>query len=75
MPSGSPWHAPTQRYKTRAIDDVEEALRVHPESTLGTKRTIAIGRGAIQRVVDERAPRLSGSRVRSVVNALRSLYR
>jgi integrase len=64
-----------RRYKPRAIDDIDEALRVHVEPTLGTKRLTAIRRGDIQRIVDELAPRLSGSRVRSVVNAVRSLYR
>jgi integrase len=64
-----------RRYKPRSIDDVDEALRVHVEPTLGTKRLTTIRRGDIQRIVDELAPRLSGSRVRSVVNAVRSLYR
>lgn len=64
-----------RRYKPRAVDDIEEALRVHVEPTLGPKRLTTIRRGDIQRIVDELAPRLSGSRVRSVVNAARSLYR
>jgi hypothetical protein len=64
-----------RRYKPRAIDDIDEALRVHVEPTLGTKRLTTIRRGDIRRIVDELAPRLSGSRVRSVVNALRSRSR
>lgn len=64
-----------RRYKPRAIDDIEETLRVHVEPTLGGKRIAGIRRGDIQAIVDELTPRLSGSRVRSIVNAIRSLYR
>jgi integrase len=64
-----------RRYKPRAVDDIEEVLRVHIEPGLGTKRLTGIRRGEIQEIVDELAPRLSGSRIRSTVNALRSLYR
>jgi integrase len=64
-----------RRYKPRAINDIEEVLRVHAEPTLGSKRISNIRRGHIQALVDELTPELSGSRVRSVVNALRSLYR
>jgi integrase len=63
------------RYKPRAIDDIDEAIRVHVEPVLGTKRITAIRRGEIQAILDELAPRLSGSRVRSIANAVRSLYR
>ena len=63
------------RYKPRAIDDIEEALRVHVEPELGTKRITHIRRGDLQALVDELAPNLSGSRVRSIANAVRSLYR
>jgi integrase len=63
------------RYKPRAIDDIEEVLRVHIEPDLGTKRITTIRRGDIQAIVDDLAPRLSGSRVRSTANAVRSLYR
>lgn len=63
------------RYKPRAIDDIEEVLRVHVEPDLGTKRITTIRRGDIQAIVDDLAPRLSGSRVRSTANAVRSLYR
>ena len=64
-----------RRYKPRAIDDIEETLKVHVEPTLGGKRIAGIRRGDIQAIVDELTPRLSGSRVRSIVNAIRSLYR
>lgn len=63
------------RYKPRAIDNLEDSLRLHVEPVLGNKRLSDIRRGDIQAIVDELAPRLSGSRVRSVVNAVRSLYR
>jgi integrase len=64
-----------RRYKPRAVDDVDEVLRVHVEPTLGTKRISTIRRSHIQSLVDDLAPELSGSRVRSIVNGLRSLYR
>lgn len=64
-----------RRYKPRAIDDIEEVLRVHVEPVLGTKRISNIRRGHVQSLVDDLTPELSGSRVRSVVNALRSVYR
>lgn len=63
------------RYKPRAIDNVDEALRVHVEPKIGTRRITNIRRGDVQTIVDDLAPRLSGSRVRAVVNAMRSLYR
>jgi hypothetical protein len=55
-----------QRYKPRAIDDIEEVIRVHVEPALGTRRITGIRRGDAQAIVDELSPRLSGSRVRSV---------
>ncbi len=64
-----------QRYKRSAIDNIEECLRVHVEPTLGAKRLADIRRGQVQAIVDELAPRMSGSRVRAIVNSLRSLYR
>lgn len=64
-----------RRYKPRAIDDIEEVLQVHVEPTLGARRISTIRRSHIQSLVDELAPDLSGSRVRSIVNGLRSLYR
>lgn len=64
-----------RRYKPRAIDDVEEVLRVHVEPVLGGKRISNIRRGHVQALVDDLTAELSGSRVRSIVNSLRSLYR
>lgn len=63
------------RYKPRAIDNIEESLRLHVEQTLGSKRLSDIRRGDLQAIVDDFAPALSGSRVRQIVNAVRSLYR
>ena len=63
------------RYKPRAIDDIEEVLRVHVEPTLGTKRITHVRRSDLQAIVDDLAPKLSGSRVRSIANVVRSLYR
>ena len=63
------------RYKPRAIDNLDESIRLHVEPVLGKKRLSDIRRGDLQAIVDELTPTLSGSRVRSVVNAVRSLYR
>jgi integrase len=63
-----------RRYKPKAIDDIESSLKLHVEPTLGRRRITDIRRGDIQAIIDEMAPNLSGSRVRSVVNAIRSLY-
>jgi integrase len=64
-----------RRYKPRAIDDIDEVLRVHVEPVLGTKRLSTIRRSHVQALVDTLIPELSGSRIRSIVNGLRSLYR
>jgi hypothetical protein len=61
------------RYKPRAIADIDECLRVHAEPRLEAKRLSQIRRGDVQAIVDALAPMMSGSRVRSVVNAIRSL--
>ena len=64
-----------RRYKPSAINNVAESLRLHVEPVLGHKRLSDIRRGDLQAIVDELTPKLSGSRVRAVVNAVRSLYR
>lgn len=64
-----------KRYKPTAIDNIEECLRVHVEPTLGAKRLADVRRSQVQAIVDDLTPRLSGSRVRAIVNSLRSLYR
>jgi integrase len=64
-----------RRYRRRAWEDLESALRQVPEP-IARRRLGDVRRGDVQRLVDElSATGLSGSRVRSVVNALRSLYR
>jgi hypothetical protein len=64
-----------RRYRRRAWQDMDSALQRVPDS-LGRRRLGDIRRGDVQRLVDELTrDGTSGSRVRSVVNALRSLYR
>lgn len=62
-------------YKDSAIDDIDECLRKHVVKALGPKCLADIRKADVQRRVDDLTPTLSGSRVRSVVNAIRSLYR
>jgi integrase len=64
-----------RRYRRRAVNGLESALQRIPE-WLVRRRIGEVQRGDIQRVADELvAEGLSGSRVRTVVNAVRSLYR
>jgi integrase len=64
-----------RRYRRRAWEDLDSALRRVPQE-VARRRLGDISRGDVQRLVDELTRQgLSGSRVRSVVNALRSLYR
>lgn len=64
-----------RRYRVTAIIDLRSSLAKVPAS-LRSRRLDDISRGDIQRMVDElHAERLSGSRIRSVVNGLRTLYR
>lgn len=66
-----------RRYKPRAVEDLAGALTVHALAQLGRQKRLAdVRRADCQQLVDKlSAAGLSGSRVRSVVNALRSLYR
>ncbi len=64
-----------RRYRARAVEDLESSLNRLPD-WIKRRRLGDVRRGDVQRVVDELVGAgLSGSRVRSVVNALRSLYR
>src|SRR6202020_2169774 len=63
-----------RRYKPSAIRDLRSCLVKHVEPTLGRKRIGGVRRGDCQRLVDGLAG-MSGSRVRSIVNSFRSLYR
>jgi integrase len=64
-----------RRYKPSAIRDLQGALDSHVVPALGAKRLGDVHRRDVQKLVDQLSPRLSGSRVRSVVNAVHSLYR
>lgn len=63
-------------YKKSTILMIEGVLQGRIERELGSLRLGEVRRGHVQTLVDEMvAEGLSGSRVRNVVNALRSLYR
>ena len=62
-------------YKPTAIATIDQCLRAHIEPTLGLQPLADIRRGDVQKIVDELTPRLSGSRIRAIVNSIRSLYR
>jgi integrase len=64
-----------RRYQRSAWEDLDECLGKHVLPSLGSRRLSDVRRADVQRLVDDLAPKLSGSRVRSVVNAVRSLYR
>lgn len=64
-----------RRYKQSAWEDIDECLSKHVIPTLGPRRLVDIRRSDVQRLVDDLTPKMSGSRVRSIVNAIRSLYR
>jgi integrase len=61
-------------YKPTAIRDLQGALGVHVKPVLGGRRITDVRRSDVQQLVNDMAPRLSGSRVRTVVNAIHSLY-
>jgi integrase len=64
-----------RRYRRRAVDDLESALARIPDD-LARRRLKDVSRGDIQELADELSRKgLSGSRIRSVINAVRSLYR
>jgi integrase len=64
-----------RRYKQSAWEDIDECLTKHVIPTLGPRRLTDVRRSDVQRLVDDLTPKMSGSRVRSIVNAIRSLYR
>jgi integrase len=64
-----------RRYRRRAVGDLESALRQVPDD-VACRRLGDIRRADVQKLVEDLATSgLSGSRIRSVVNAIRSLYR
>ncbi len=62
-------------YQRTAWEDLDECLKKHVMPRLGRRRLSDVRRADVQALVDDLSPRLSGSRVRSIVNAIRSLYR
>lgn len=64
-----------RRYKPSALRDLRGALEGQVKAGLGRKRIADVRRGDVQRMVDQLTPKVSGSRVRTIVNAVHSLYR
>ncbi len=64
-----------RRYKPSAIRDLNGALNGRVVNAFGAKKLGDVRRRDVQLLVDEITPELSGSRVRSIVNAIHSLYR
>lgn len=62
-----------RRYKPSAVRDLRGALTLYVKPAVGAMRPGDVRRGDIQQLVDDMAGR-SGSRVRTVVNAIRSFY-
>jgi integrase len=61
-------------YKANAIVDIDSSLKRLPDSVRNCPFE-ELRRGQLQRAVDDFRSELSGSRIRSIVNAVRSLYR
>jgi integrase len=64
-----------RRYKASALRDVRGALENHVVVELGARRMSDVRRGDVQRLVDRLVPKMSGSRIRTVVNSIHTLYR
>lgn len=64
-----------RRYRDGAVTDLRSSLAKVP-ADLRSRRLDELGRGDLQRMVDDfHGEGLSGSRIRSVVNSIRALYR
>lgn len=63
-----------RQYKPSAVRDLQGALERYVRPALGGKRLADVRRSDVQRLIDSITPEKSGSRVRTVVNAIRSLY-
>jgi len=63
-----------KRFKPNAVTTIEQALGLHVVPTLGARRLVDIRKGDIQRIADNVSEKRSGSRVRGVINSVRSLY-
>lgn len=60
-------------YKSRSAEDLRHSLDHLPEDLLRRKAD-KVRNGQIQVLIDMKGKQLSGSRVRSIVNAIRSMY-
>ena len=72
--AGSALNKHGRPYKPSAVRDLKGALEGPVEDALGARRLTDVRRGDVQRLVDSMTPEKSGSRVRTVVNSIRSLY-
>ncbi len=72
--NGSALNKHGRRYKPSAVRDLRGALEGHVEPAIGARKLVDVRRGEVQRLVDSLTPTHSGSRVRTIVNAIRSLY-
>jgi integrase len=63
-----------RRYRPRAVEDLESLSRI--PSQMARRRLDRVTRGEVQQLIDElSASGLSASRIGSIVNAMRALYR
>lgn len=60
-------------YKERSAEDLHSSLG-HLPADLLRRKADKVQKGHIQRLIDKKGKKLSGSRVRSIVNAIRSMY-
>jgi integrase len=72
--SGAAINKHGRRYKASAIRDLRGALDGHVKPALGARRLTDVRRADVQALIDTLTPNRSGSRVRTIVNAIRSLY-
>ncbi len=72
--AGSALNKHGRPYKPSAIRDLRGALQGPVKDALGAHRLADVRRGDVQRLIDTLTPNKSGSRVRTVVNSIRSLY-
>jgi integrase len=72
--AGSALNKHGRRYKPSAIRDLKGALEGHVQPALGARKLSDVRRGDVQKLIDSLTPTKSGSRVRTVVNSIRSLY-
>jgi integrase len=61
-------------YKPSAVRDLQGALESYVRPALGGRRLGDVRRRDVQQLIDSMTPEKSGSRVRTVVNSIRSLY-